>query len=1420
MLNRRTLELFLVLLTIFTAHLLGNDNVELNKKTVKSDFEVTVNFGRICDFGTISWKQKPTSSEKIAIATSSLGIPVWGGFWGAKFTSPEHVENGDDIFSPSGKQIKLDISVTGTKPLSALPLEEIAIEYRPLSEKKDGFKTVKVDIARIKPVKKTGVEIHLTDKIVTPHVKWGKPYSRGKTKVLFLTHFGMQRELLELNQRIDIEYDAPMLAKYWNMWNNLTYHRERDYQPHLQRLEKLLDEKTYDVIVAGGFNWANLPEPIREKLKNMINDGAGFVICLDPKQMGELTEFAPMSEFVAGDKKYDPHLNAPLIGEVSGKWISARKHFITTGIPFEFLPETYYFKHTKSRNKLITANGDPILALGRLGQGKIAQFSFASPDCWSGNCALTPAVDRITIDYPYWEYYLSLLAKSILWAGDKEPEIAIKELSPTGQQFDQTDKNKIVLTLQNTRAADSWAPSDPINAEIQVTIRDEFFNKETVIIQTKILQAANIQTVEIPIPDNLKDGIHFADCIIKNGEKIDNWATAYFKIARKIKIAEINFDKNIYSIDDNANITVKLTSQDKNLDAKLNIYDTYDRLVATYKQKIDGSVVAFKHHLKNVFSHYINVECELIKNGQVLDTAKNELLVAYANKWDDYEVIIWGFTGMQFVDYITSYYYEPLRDMGATSILEDFRYEYLLKEHARNNFVVAPIGMGQSMTFHANEMEKKFKESNDKNDLVRTPCMSNPKTQKPADNKLVDVAKIFGPLGPVGYCMGDENGLTYCGVPTYPSTSADICYSKSCMDKFRPWLKQKYGSLDKLNEKWGTAFTSWETVLPSPKKEMRMVKDGNYSSWADHREFMDDVWAGTYDRLDKALRAQDSTAKIGISGSGPPSAYHGYDYWKLANVFEYLNLYRWICQGEIWSSFFPDKSYTHWAGYGQSDTNVRYGNWWSIVNKHRGISYFKIAWFIYPDMTLCEHAETIKNSLKDIKEGIGKISITSEKLHDNIAILYSQSSLRAAWVTGDSKPMVRTSKFEYHVKNNEGPGVSWDELRYINDLDMYCRLLRGANLNYKFVSYEQITKGELSKYKALILPFTMSLSSQQAEAIKKFVKDGGLVIADVAPGVMDGSCKTLEKSSLSDLFGADIVGFDWSRKPQKVQMPQSSWNNMTLAPHSIEKAVGSMDVKVTTGKSFGTSIKDGDTVNTMIVNNYGKGKAVFLNFFLSHLNDLYVGYQDSQLLSSLLSAGGVTTRVKVINKTNSLHDYETAVFKNGNVQYLTVLRGIEIPIQEIGNQSIDHKTLGDVEVALQKDYYIYNVRDKKFEGFSSKVSANLLTGDAAFYALLPYEVEGIQIKTEKDTYSPGQPLNYSMEINAKNNAQVGNHVVRLEIYDPNGKFYRHYSKNILTNAGKTDGVVPLALNEKSGQWKLKAIDITTGKTTELKLKIQ
>ncbi len=60
---------------------------------------------------------------------------------------------------------------------------------------------------------------------------------------------------------------------------------------------------------------------------------------------------------------------------------------------------------------LAAVNGDPLLATGEYGRGRVVQLAYSTSFDQGGNRSLTPPVDDTGVSFHYWEYQLSLLAK-------------------------------------------------------------------------------------------------------------------------------------------------------------------------------------------------------------------------------------------------------------------------------------------------------------------------------------------------------------------------------------------------------------------------------------------------------------------------------------------------------------------------------------------------------------------------------------------------------------------------------------------------------------------------------------------------------------------------------------------------------------------------------------------------------------------------------------------------------------------------------------------------------------------------------------------------------------------------------------------------------------------------------------------------
>jgi len=105
------------------------------------------------------------------------------------------------------------------------------------------------------------------------------------------------------------------------------------------------------------------------------------------------------------------------------------------------------------------------------------------------------------------------------------------------------------------------------------------------------------------------------------------------------------------------------------------------------------------------------------------------------------------------------------------------------------------------------------------------------------------------------------------------------CYCETCASEFRVWLKNKYNTLETLNESWGTSFWSqaygeWEEVQP-PRKMMTFRNPGQV---LDYTRFMNDSLRGILVGEIEALREVAPDAKVTTNGLG---------FWRKTNYFSW-----------------------------------------------------------------------------------------------------------------------------------------------------------------------------------------------------------------------------------------------------------------------------------------------------------------------------------------------------------------------------------------------------------------------------------------------------------------------------------------------------------------------------------------------------
>ncbi|MBX5497260.1 MAG: beta-galactosidase, partial [Bryobacteraceae bacterium] len=182
----------------------------------------------------------------------------------------------------------------------------------------------------------------------------------------------------------------------------------------------------------------------------------------------------------------------------------------------------------------------------------------------------------------------------------------------------------------------------------------------------------------------------------------------------------------------------------------------------------------------------------------------------------------------------------------------------------------------------AKELYKKDPTS--KEAFKRHPSLSDPVWLQKIHDRLVESARYHSQYRPLFYSLADESGIADL------AAFWDFDFSDHSLAAMRAWLKERYTTLAALNAQWGTNFTSWDLVVPETTNEAMKRKDDNFSSWSDHKEWMDIAFARALKMGADAINSVDPEAYVSIGGAQMPG-WGGYDYARITSALSAIEPY-------------------------------------------------------------------------------------------------------------------------------------------------------------------------------------------------------------------------------------------------------------------------------------------------------------------------------------------------------------------------------------------------------------------------------------------------------------------------------------------------------------------------------------------------
>jgi len=347
---------------------------------------------------------------------------------------------------------------------------------------------------------------------------------------------------------------------------------------------------------------------------------------------------------------------------------------------------------------------------------------------------------------------------------------------------------------------------------------------------------------------------------------------------------------------------------------------------------------------------------------------------------------------------------------------------------------------------------------------------------------------------------------------------------------------------------------------------------------------------------------------------------------------------------------------------------------------------------------------------------------------------------------------------------------------------------------FRFVRWKNPSPESLNGIRVLCLTGCEVLPEAWVDVLKGFVEKGGVVLADLPPGLYDDHGNPRKENRFDQLFGIKnngnisqmspwySAGFTELTKATNFPMHIGTWYPVSVyAP----------DTEVTDGIILGVNYVP-DKKPAFVYKEHGSGMTLVANFlFDGYASNPHQYYRD--LMDALLKRSGCELSSAAYNPDDGsilqrrfVNRFSTA---KGQIEHLTIAGAKEYPDK--------------IRIAFKRQGHLYDVREKRYLGYTNET---LIAGtDHKIISSLPYRIEKLDIICPR-AVKRGEDIEVTMVLSGSA-SECFDHVVRLEVFDPEGCIVPQYCMNVVAKKGKATIRIPLAFNDKKGPWTVKTREV-------------
>lgn len=495
-------------------------------------------------------------------------------------------------------------------------------------------------------------------------------------------------------------------------------------------------------------------------------------------------------------------------------------------------------------------------------------------------------------------------------------------------------------------------------------------------------------------------------------------------------------------------------------------------------------------------------------------------------------------------------------------------------------------------------------------------CQSNPAYREHIRRFVTAFARHYaGNPHVVGWQVDNELGNSH----------SDLCFCPHCEKRFRSWLQEKYGTVEKLNACWGTAFWSQDLASFDEVTAPRDTVTGhNPSQELDWKRFCSDLVLDFHAFQAEILRREAPGKFITHNMMGFSDKV---DYFKLSEQLDFasqdqypvghwtddprgyhaphqaadLDLIRSAAHKPFWVME-QQSGITGWETLGRTPRPGQLALWamQSIAHGADTVVFFR--WRTCTMGTeqywhgILPHNGVPGRNYRELKALMSESSPVLDRVQGSVfqkeaAILHSYDQAYAMTIQPHSPGL----EYRGHL------------MRY------YCALHR-RNVPVDFVREQD----DWSGYKMVIAPFQFLMTPELSEKMHAYTERGGTLVLDFRCGVKDATNRVIADDALpclvNDLCGLKVTDYDCLGEDRGLvrwgdqTYPTEMWNDLIEADPAEPLAV------------YDSEFYSGTPAIT--VNRYGKGRVYYIGTGMTEAlaDRMVTEWLDHDLIQPVLDA--------------------------------------------------------------------------------------------------------------------------------------------------------------------------------------------------------